>query len=201
MSGFLIGIGVIAIAVYLAKFTLPSSKTEQEEKPMTQASETIKPTQTAKPKTTQKPTPTPEPLFEIVSGTAGDWEITVTDFDYTQAISVGLLHEYRANEGSKYCTISLTVKNIGKKAQTFLPYISYGNSATAEIVWDGYEYIRSELIWSDKDMLSNESLNPLVSASGLIVFEVPDEMADSDIPPVLKITNNYQTFSCELVKK
>jgi hypothetical protein len=141
-----------------------------------------------------------EPIFTVSTGTVGDWEITVNDFYYSQSVSVGLLHEYRAEDNSQYCIINVTVKNIGNKAATFLPYISLGDETTAKIKWGDYEYIRSELVFSD-DPLSNETLNPLVSATGNLAFELPDELINSETAPVLIIEAGGQSFTCELIKQ
>ena len=156
-------------------------------------------TSTTKVTSTPKPTATPEPSFTAYTGTVGNWEITVNDFYYTENVSIGLLREYRAEEGSKYCIINLTVKNLGNQSATFLPYIAYGNDTVAKIIWQQYEYTRSELIWAD-DNLSSETLNPLVSTSGNIAFELPNNVIESDTPPVLVIRANGQAFECELVK-
>ena len=155
--------------------------------------------ETPKTTTTEKASATAEPSFAAYTNTVGNWEITVNDFYYTQNVSVGLIHEYRADEGSKYCIINVTVKNLGNEADTFLPYVVWEGDTVAKIKWEQYEYTRTELAWAD-DNLSSEALNPLVSTSGNIAFELPDEVIDSGTPPVLVITANGQTYECQLVK-
>ncbi len=141
-----------------------------------------------------------EQVFKPVSGTVGDWDIKVNEFTYSESVSVGLLHEYKAEDNCKYCVVNLTVKNNGKEAATFLPIITYGDATTAKVTWEDLEFVRSELVFS-KDNLSTETLNPLVSTSGDIAFELPDDVIESDTPPTLIISNGYDTFSCELTKK
>lgn len=145
-------------------------------------------------------TPRPKPSFMPITGEAGHWEITVSDFSYEDSMSAGLLHAYQAEDGSKYCIISVTVKNTGTQADTFLPLFATTNDTTAKIKWNGYEYTRSELVWS-KDNLSMETLNPLVSTSGQLAFELPDEAIESEEVPVLVFSVGKSSFDCELVKK
>lgn len=143
---------------------------------------------------------TPNPTFQPVSGTVGNWEITVNDFSYTNSISAGVLHEYRSEENSKYCVVNITVKNIGQEMATFFPIVYYGNTTIAKIKWNDLEYTRSGLMFS-KDNLSSEDLNPLVSTSGDVVFELPNEIIDSDTSPILVFSYGSDSLSFELVKK
>lgn len=149
---------------------------------------------------TTAPTSTSQPVFEPVGGTVSNWEITVNGFEYKDNVSVGLLHQYSSSENAKYCLVNVTVKNIGTESQTFLPYISFGNDPVAKVSWNGYEYTRSELLFAN-DMLSSEQLNPLVTATGDIVFDVPEDLINSDIPPTFIVNAGNETFSCELMKK
>lgn len=158
---------------------------------------------TSIPQSTQ-PIQTEEPVetvgFETVAGTAGEWEVIVNDFYYCESIDAGLLHEYRAEDGSKYCVVNVTIKNIGTETATFLPYLSFDSDSRTRLLWDGYEYKRSEQLAAE-DNLSNENLNPLVSKNGNIVFEVPNEMTVSAEAPVFYVTMGESAFSCELIKK
>ncbi len=157
------------------------------------------PSATRKPVATPVPTlaPTPVPTHQTNTGTVGNWQITFNSFYYANSISAGLLREYQAEDGSQFVVINLTVKNLGKEAAVFLPYAPQGNDAVVKIVWNDYEYSRSELQFA-KDSLSSEMLNPLVSTSGDIAFILPNELIASDTPPVLKFTVNNQTLSCTL---
>lgn len=138
--------------------------------------------------------------FETTSGTVGPWEITVNDYSFSQSVSVGLLHEYRAEDNSKYCVINITVKNIGREPDVFLPWIPYGDTASVKIMWNELEYIRSELAFV-KDTLSEENLNPLVATTGTLIFELPNEVIESDTPPTIIFSTKKESFSCELKKE
>ncbi len=137
--------------------------------------------------------------FKSVSSTVGTWEIKVNDFSYSQNVSVGLLHEYQANENSKYCIVSVTVKNVGSEASTFAPFFTYDGNASAKVLWNGLEYTCSNLAFSE-DNLFSETLNPLVSTTGNFYFELPDEVIESEIPPTFIISDGTGTLSCELSK-
>lgn len=143
---------------------------------------------------------TNKPSFTPVSGTVGNWEIKINDFSYSDSVSVGVLHEYEAKENSKYCIVSITVKNIGKEAATFLPIVYYGDTTTAKIKWNDLEYTRSNLVFS-KDNLSSEDLNPLVSTNGNIAFELPNEVIESNTPPIIVFSYGSESLSFELIKE
>ena len=44
-----------------------------------------------------------------------------------QSIDVGLLHEYNAESGNKYCVVDVKIQNIGTEIDTFLPWITFGD--------------------------------------------------------------------------
>lgn len=145
------------------------------------------------------PSVTATPEFTPVTGYVGNWEVTVNGFSFQNDVSVGLLYHYESSENGQYCLVNVTVKNIGNEAQTFLPYISFNGDTVAKILWNGYEYTRSELFFAD-DTLSSEQLNPLVSATGDIIFDLPYEVITSEIPPSFVINVGTNVFSCDLIK-
>lgn len=145
-------------------------------------------------------TPT-EPVFSPQTYTAGNWEITINDFQYKDSISSGLLTEYQAEENSKFCVVNLTVKNIGNEMDVFLPLVSFGDETSARINWNGYAYTPSVDVLNPNGSLFSETLNPLVSTSGDLIFEIPNEVIDSDTAPVLEINDAGSTMRCELTKR
>ncbi len=138
--------------------------------------------------------------FQPVSGEIGNWRFAVTDFYYTKSVSVGLLHEYSAKDGDQYCIINLSVKNIGKEMDTFLPYVTWNDDVKVKIRWKDYEYTRSELFWAD-DHISSETINPLVTVTGNIAFELPNEIINSDTSPVLVFILGNSEIKIPLEKK
>lgn len=142
----------------------------------------------------------PEPVFSPVSTTLSNWEISVNDYELLDSVDISLLYEYQANEGSQYCAVDLTAKNIGSEADIFLPLLAYGDCTVAHLKWNGYTFSRSTMFLTGEE-ISMESLNPLVSTSGKVVFEIPNEAATSDLPLIFVISAGEETFSCELIKQ
>ena len=180
-----------------------NEKTVNDIQKQTTSSKLQTDTNTSKPKdnTTKFEVLEPEPVFTSVTDTLANWEITVTDYNYVDSVSSGLLTEYRASDGSKYCVIDITAKNTGEKASTFLPvFIVDNQDSYAKLEWGDYEYTRSILDLAKENLLQ-EQLNPLVSANGQLFFEVPKEMEDSDDIPALIIRQGKNTFKCELKKE
>lgn len=112
------------------------------------------------------------------SGTLVDWEITVTNMDLLDSIA-NTYGSFNADAGNKFLVVSITVKNNGKTADSFLPSFSFGDDVIAKILYsDGYEFSATQLLAYDKD-LHDKTLNPLSSADGEIAFQVPDVVSDS----------------------
>lgn len=151
----------------------------------------------AQPDTTQtantNPTQTPEavPLFEPIDIDISNWEITLTNFYFAESVEFGFLTEYRPGDGAKFAIVELTVKNIGTEPEVFLPIIAYGSDTVIKLECGDYTFTRSELLLSN-DAISTEGLNPLVSASGIVCFEFPIELIDSDAPIELIISADWQ---------
>lgn len=114
------------------------------------------------------------------TATLGDWEISVTDFSFTTKIDVNQYLYFTPDEGNQYAIVSLSVTNNAKESDTFLPSFSTTSDVHAKICYgDGYEYSSSYLIGYDKD-LHDSSMNPLTSKEGVIIFPVPDLVANSE---------------------
>lgn len=203
LTSFVIVIAIIAVV----NLALGGNNTKDGEKE-TVEQRLIEKTEESKNQTVQAPVPQAdkeqkaqvEPEFLQVSGTVDNWEVTIKDFNYQETISAGLLTEYRPEENSYLLSIDVEVKNIGKTGDIFLPYIAFEGETVAKLHWKDYEYTMANLTFSDKDLL-HEQLNPLVSTSGLIVFEVPKEMSESEVAPVLSILSGGEEFTCDLAKK
>lgn len=192
--GCLVGLLIFVVLICLLLVLLISVSTGESGDPSSES--TLPPQSSQIPEDQQLQ----EPVFSAVVGTVGSWEVSVNNFDFFETVDINLLYEYQANEGSQYCVINLTAKNIGPELDVFLPVLAYGDDTTASLEWSGYTFARSELFMSE-DNFSSESLNPLVSASGDIVFEVPDEAVTSDMPLILVIKAGGESFSCPLVKQ
>lgn len=113
------------------------------------------------------------------SAVLGDWDIVVSDFYFTDKVENGEFFYYSPEEGSLYAVVSAQVTNNGKESGTFLPSFSTNSDVRADIYYAGeYEYSAS-LLLMDED-LHNSILNPLTSKSGIIVFELPEMIKESE---------------------
>lgn len=70
------------------------------------------------------------------------------------------------------------MENTGTEEQIFLPRILRNSDINVKIVYKNNEYQSSELAGSTDD-LNVKTFKPSYSQTGIIVFEVPDEVADN----------------------
>ena len=181
-----------AIAVSLCACSQSSSPVENLESPAITSSQTsevpVEPT----------PTPTPEATGFAIGETAeiGDWSVSVTAFEFSQRIDDGYGY-FSPDEGNQYGVVSMTITNNGTDTGTFWPSFSLGDDIIGGITYDGtYEYSSVQLLAYDED-LHNKSMNPLTTATGKIVFELPDVVVNASEPLVITISqgNNSATFN------
>lgn len=109
-----------------------------------------------------------------------DWEITVNSYGIDDSIKSSEYTGFKSDEGSKYVSVNMTVKNLGVKANTFVDYISFTNETIECKIYyqNKYEYTSTNLLGYDLD-LHNKQLNPLESFTGVMAYSVVDEAAIS----------------------
>lgn len=124
-----------------------------------------------------------KPQTETVAFSVGEsaeldsWSISVTGFEFLTRIDDGYGY-FEPGEGNQFGVVSVSVTNNGTEADSFLPSFGFGDDVVAKIMYDGqYEYSATQLLAYDAD-LHDEFLNPLSSASGVIVFELPDTVVN-----------------------
>lgn len=144
-----------------------------------------------------KTTPTPEPTFQPIKLEVSNWEVTVSDFYFSDSVDASWLWEYESDENAQYAVVEMTAKNIGKEADIFLPIIAWEDDVKIELKCMDYTYIRSEILLSE-NALTTETLNPLVSASGIVVFNMPHELIDSDAQIDMVISADYKSTTVTL---
>lgn len=116
--------------------------------------------------------------------TFGIWEITLNLFTTSSEIEADYLC-FKPDEGNIYLVGNITIKNIGTDAGTFLPSFSLSQDVRARIIYDGtYEFTPINLLGHNDD-LHDETINPLSSKTGIIVFSVAEEAAESEKSLVL----------------
>ena len=121
------------------------------------------------------------------------WDITFTDIKSSDTITGYDFYDetkevdITPESGKKYVVASLTLKNTGKRAQTFggapSPY------ALMDLIYDeNYEFSPNTITddINDKGLINSAlpnmgiNVDPLSEKKGMIIFEVPAEVADTD---------------------
>ncbi len=122
-------------------------------------------------KTSSKPVSSKLATYETKNN--GTVSITVNSVDKKDSVSAGLLTEYQPKAGAKILVVNLKVKNTSNEAYSFLVsnFQLYSN--------DGKKYSPSAMLTA-KNYLNAESINPGVSISGDVGFEIPESMKPSD---------------------
>ncbi len=125
------------------------------------------------------------------------WSITLDNFELTTKIDGDYSVSYSPEDGAKYGVVSLTVVNNDTTSDTFLPSFAMNDDVKGKIYSGEYEFSASNLLGYSSDM-HDASLNPLMSSSGIIAFEIPDTIAESEEPLVFMLTCSTETISFEL---
>lgn len=143
-----------------------------------EASKQITATPTPVPTATPEPTPKVTQLKLGDKATVGDWSFTVKKVSQQKQIKASKYSVFEAKKGSKLVSVSMSVKNNGAEKAAFLPRVGYEDKMIMATIHyqDKYEYKPSELTGYDKD-IAGEYINPLDKKSGILVFEVPKEVA------------------------
>lgn len=153
---------------------------------------------TPTPAVSATPAPKAKSLKLGKKGTTGNWKICVKKAEKKTQIKNGAYFVFKPEKGDQFISITATVRNNGKKKDTFLPKVGYKDKMlTATLYYkDKYEYQPMELLSYDKDLIGT-SINPLTSKSGIIVFEVPKKVAKSKKNLTLKIgtESDYLLYS------
>lgn len=131
------------------------------------------------PEAEPEPEPEPEPEAELTYApgdkfVVGDWEITLDSFEFNQKVSDDYFSS-SADEGNKFLVLHFSLTNNGKEAENFANM--FGGISLKAIYKGDYEYgATMTMINGD---LHGDSVKPLATKKGFIVFETPDQVADS----------------------
>lgn len=138
------------------------------------------PASTATPAPTETPVPEAPTLVLGKKGTVGNWEINAKKVSVKQKINNGKYTYFKPSKGNSFVEITMSVKNKGTKAESFLPRVGMQDKAIIATLYyqDEYEYSATELMGYDKD-LTTESIQPLTKENGILVFEVPKKASKS----------------------
>ena len=125
------------------------------------------------------------------------FQVTITNFEIVSRID-GEYGYFTPDSGNQYGIVYIDVVNNDTVAKTFWPSFNMGNDVHGNIVYDeNYSYSSTQLIGYDTD-LHDKHLNPLASASGVIVFSLPDTVVNSDGGLELVLSGGDQQFTYKL---
>ena len=111
-----------------------------------------------------------------------DWEITVNSVEALDKVPnkiYGTVETYFSpEEGNKYVVFNVTVKNIATDSSTFLPIAALGDYVKVKVEYQGYEFASTNLL-GHADELHQSGLNPLSSKTGILAFDIADEVVNN----------------------
>lgn len=114
-------------------------------------------------------------LGEVI--TFNNFEITVNSAEIKDQIESSKYTAFNPDEGNVYITVNITVKNIDNDASRFLPVISMNTDISAKLTYNNYEFKSTNLLGYSDD-IHDTFLNPLSSKTGVIAFQVAEDIAD-----------------------
>jgi len=127
----------------------------------------------------------------------GDWEVTLNAVEFVESVTEGMLVFGPDDEGQKMAVVELTVKNNGTGMETFLPVMKISDQdISVKLLYDGkFEYSFTHYLGLS-GQLHMESLNPLASKTGTIIFDVVEEVESSGKPLhlIFEYDNKEYTF-------
>ena len=124
--------------------------------------------------------------------TLKNWEIPITDFQFFD------FSDKEEHPEEKGIEVNCTVKNIGKKEETFFSSGFWLKKDNARLLYgNGYEY-EATYIWFNDSDLRNAEIIPLSTRSGTISFRVPQTVADSQEELLFKFSSGLDSFLVKL---
>ena len=128
-------------------------------------------------------------------------KVTAKSVGIQSKIRNGKFYVFKPEKGSKFVYVKITVRNNGKKQDTFLPRIGMSDTANmARLYYKDYEYKPTDLLSYKQDLLDTK-IDPLKSKTGIIVFELPKKIANKTNKMTLKIGTDNETIVYSLKKK
>ena len=110
-----------------------------------------------------------------------DWEITVNSVEVTDKVpnkTYGTVETYFSpEEGNKYVVFNVTIKNLSTDSSTFLPIAAMGDYVKVKIQYGEYDFSSTNLI-GHSDELHQTGLNPLSSKTGILAFDIAEEVVN-----------------------
>jgi len=114
--------------------------------------------------------------YEITSFDWWLWDITIFAIRAVDRIEASSILSFNAGEGNKFLVMTLSAKLNHTRANPFLERIGL-----IRIIYDGiYQYDSVQLVGYSDDM-HFRAMNPLATRTGVVVFRVPDTVADKPL--------------------
>lgn len=127
------------------------------------------------------------------SAELGGWSFTLDAFEFMEKVD-GDFNSYAApDEGCQFGVVSLSVTNSDTSAAVFLPTFSTSNDVRAKIMCGEYEFSATNLLAHSND-LHDETINPLVTVSGIIAFNIPQSVVDGSDTLTFVLTQGDDTL-------
>lgn len=183
------------------KASEPALSSDTNEPVITEETATVQETTTIEETTTEETTFADKDDIPYALGNSAelkDWSINVSDVKIVDSIAGSLGSFSPKEEGNTYLQVFVTVDNIGKTADSFLPSFAIGDDVIAKVLYsDGYEFTASNLLGYTND-LHDSSINPLSSKTGEIVYEIPSQVADSEEALLLQFSSGNESVTFNL---
>jgi len=119
----------------------------------------------------------PESLKIGETAKTKNWEITVNSAEVVEEVKQNY-GSFKPEDGSKYLVINVSVKNISKDPESFLPSYGMGDDIRAKIKYQDYDFSSTNLLGYSEEM-HDTILNPLSSKTGIIAFALANEVTEN----------------------
>jgi hypothetical protein len=191
-------LAAVALSLALCGCSLAGGQVNTQVTPAPVSEATAAPTEAPTP----EPTPVPDERLPIgQTATMGDLEVTVTGYSSPEEVKDSMgFQSYTPSDGNVFCLVSLSVKNNGKTSKTFISEYTFQKTNWPTLVYgDGYTYNASHGTVGPKDIVG-ESVAPLSTITGDVLFSVPPQVVSGDQPLTFNISGEDGSASFALVQ-
>lgn len=122
-----------------------------------------------------------------------DWTITVRSKEIRRSVSDDY-YRFDPHSGHRFLMVSVRVTNHKDESRSFLPsFLIHADDICSEVIYgDGYKYASIELR-SYNLGLEGKEIGPSASKEGKIAYEIPETIAGSDEPLLLRLYVDSQS--------
>lgn len=146
----------------------------------------------------EAPQPSTSDLLQVGdTSELSDWAFSVTGFHLVTEIEDGF-YSFSPDDGNQFAVVTVSATNNGTEADSFLSSVSIGDDIRAKLIYkDEYEYTATNLIGYDDTFYYN-TVNPLSTLEGNIIFEVPDTVADGTDALTIRFSSGINSAEFKL---